>query len=78
MNDKTNSHLDALSDDFIQQCAEAWERKGLPLSALATAATTWGLQHATAEASAADVAAGLQRMADAILSAAPAQPRHLI
>lgn len=78
MKAQTNIDLDALSDDFVQRCAQAWERKGLPLSALATAATTWGLQYATAEASAAEVAAGLQRMADVILSAAPAHPRHLI
>ena len=76
--DEAAAALDDLADRFILQCALAWEGKGLPLNAFATAATTWGLQFAIAEASPSEVAEGLQRMADAVIQQNGDVPRHLI
>lgn len=70
--------LDPLSTAFVIRAAQAWESKGLPLSAFASACVTWGLQVATVEATPAEVAEGLQRMADAIMEAASDTPRRLI
>lgn len=69
--------LDPLASAFVLRAAQAWERNGLPLTAFASACVTWGLQVATAEATPAEVAEGLQRMADAILEAAPRSPKGL-
>lgn len=76
--DATAPDLDSLADRYILQCAQVWERKGLPVAAFATAATTWGLQFAIAEASPSEVAEGLQRMADAVIQQNGDVPRHLI
>lgn len=70
--------LDPLAAAFLLRAASAWERNGLPLTTFASACVTWGLQVATAEATPAEVAEGLQRMADAIIESDPLPPRHLI
>ncbi len=70
--------LDQLADRFVIEVANAWAGKGLPLNALANAVTAWGLSYATAEATPAEVAEGLQRMADAVMEGSPRSPRGLI
>ena len=71
--------LDTLAASFVVRAAESWTSNGLPLAAFATACTVWGLQAAAADEGPAEVAAGLQRMADAIMEAAPPiERRHLI
>lgn len=69
--------LDPLATAFVMRAATAWEKNGLPLTTFASACVTWGLQVATAEATPAEVAEGLQRMADAIMEANPRSPRGL-
>lgn len=71
--------VDTLAASFLERAAESWEKNGLPKAAFATACTVYGLQTAAAEEGPEEVAAGLQRMADAIMESAPVrQPRHLI
>ncbi|HEV2082799.1 MAG TPA: hypothetical protein VGR32_10150 [Brevundimonas sp.] len=69
---------DELAAAFLERMASVWERHRLPLSSLAVACVTWGLQKASAEASPAEVAEGLQRIADTILESGDLRPRHLI
>lgn len=76
-NDNDTSDIDDLADRYIQQCAKHWARRRLPLNALAAAVTTWGLRYASEEATPAEVAEGLQRMADAIMEN-PVDRRALI
>ena len=64
-----NTFLDVASAGFMERCAAAWERQGLPLNALAGAAVTWGLQLATLGEGPEAVAEGLERMAAAIREA---------
>ncbi len=71
--------IDEFASDFLERAIAAWRAWGLPDAALATACTTWGLETASREEGPAEVAAGLQRMADAIMEAHPAPERkHLI
>lgn len=69
-----------LADRFLNEAAQQWAAKGLPLTDLASAAVTWGLRIATAESSPSEVVEGLQRIADAISCdpSADIRPRHLI
>lgn len=67
-----------LAEAYLHECVSAWERRGLPITDLAAAAVTWGLQTASAEASPAEVAEGLQRMADAIHESVAIERRGLI
>lgn len=69
-----------LAERFLNEAAQQWAAKGLPLTDLASAAVIWGLRVATAESTPSEVIEGLQRIADAIAADAGAdiRPQHLI
>ena len=60
---------DDLAADFVERCADAWVRSGMPRIALVNALTVWSLQEATLGAGPVEVAEGLERMAAAIREA---------
>lgn len=76
MSDDRN--LAELADRFTDMCVRKWVERGLPPEPLAASFSAWGLMQASAEASPTEVAEGLQRLADEIVTQAPEPPKHLI
>lgn len=71
-------HLNDLAERYTAMCVRKWAERGLPAAALGSAFVAWGLTAASAESTPAEVAEGLQRIADVIMDGEPPAPRHLI
>lgn len=71
-------HINDLAERFTAVCVRKWVERGLAPAALGSAFVAWGLAAASAESTPAEVAEGLQRIADVIMDGEPSPPRHLI
>ena len=68
--------LDEFATRYVEMCVRKWIEKRLPVAPLAAAMTAWGLNAASHGATPEHIAAGLERVADALRDLEPGDVPH--